>query len=293
MPLIYQEPLDDGSGFQIVLDRIVAARTTAVQEVLIADTSAYGRMLFLDGLIQSASSDEALYHETLIHPALVAHGHPRRVLIGGTGEGATLREVLRHRGVESVITVDIDAEVVALCRELLPEWGAGSLDDPRVEARIEDFAATVASAEAGAFDVIVSDLTGPHDEGPEAALWSPGFFRGIARALADDGVFVCQAGELDPVDLYMTRRVRSTLLEVFPTVEVLYAYVPSFGCMWGFAVASKGPFALCPDDLEARVAGLDLAGLRVYTPLAHRAACALPPFLYSILIEPAAVIDEA
>ena len=84
MPLIYQEPLDDGSGFQIVLDRIVAARTTAVQEVLIADTSAYGRMLFLDGLIQSASSDEALYHETLIHPALVAHGHPRRVLIGGT-----------------------------------------------------------------------------------------------------------------------------------------------------------------------------------------------------------------
>jgi spermidine synthase len=72
-------------------------RTAAGQELLIAETSAYGRTLFLDGLVQSAEADEPLYHEPLVHPALVLHGGPRRVLVGGTGEGASLREILRHR----------------------------------------------------------------------------------------------------------------------------------------------------------------------------------------------------
>lgn len=290
MPLIVHEPLIQGVSLQITIDRLIAHAVTPYQECIIADTSAYGRALFLDGLIQSAACDEALYHEILVHPALVAHGRPRRVLIGGTGEGATLREVLRHPSVESVLCVDLDEEVVALCREHLPRWHDGAFEDPRVECRIEDFEATIADAAAGAYDVIVSDITDPVDEGPSVRLWTRPWYREIARVLADDGVFILQAGEFDPVDLSMARSVRATLAEVFPFVRFLHTFVPSFHALWGVAIAAKRPLDLDPADLEARIDRLPRDKLRVYSPLRHRAACELPAYLDRLLHEPAAVI---
>jgi spermidine synthase len=276
---------------QLELQRIVVHRRTEFQEVLIADTEAFGRTLLLDGLVQSASSDEALYHELLIHPALVMHGGPRRVLVGGTGEGASIREILRHPTVEAVLTVDLDGEVVALCKEHLPEWSAGALDDPRVESRTGDFLETLREAEPGAYDIIVSDLTDPVEDGPSVHLWSRSYYRQVARVLADDGIFVLQAGEFDPLDLYMARCVRSTLLEVFPHVHFLHSYVPSFHCLWTFAVASKRPFDPSPADLEARIARLPDT-LRVYTPARHRVAIETPPYLEKILAQPGKVITS-
>ncbi|MEZ4454035.1 MAG: methyltransferase domain-containing protein [Nannocystaceae bacterium] len=288
--LIVQEPLIQGVSLEIQISRVIAQASTPYQEVLIAETPAYGRALFLDGLIQSAECDEALYHEILVHPALVAHGRPRRVLIGGTGEGATLREVLRHRSVESVLTVDLDRESVDLCRQHLPRWHDGAFDDPRVECRIEDFAATIAGAADGAYDVIVSDVTDPVDAGPSVHLWTRPWYREIARVLADDGVFVLQAGEFDPVDLSMARAVRTTLEAVFPHVRFLHTFVPSFHALWGIAIASKRPLDLDPPDLEARIDRLPREQLQVYTPLRHRGACELPPYLARLLAEPAPLI---
>src|SRR5690348_6275276 len=92
---------------------------TQFQALEILDTVAYGRCLFLDEKIQSSLSDEFIYHEALVQPSLVAHPAPRRVFIAGGGEGATLREVLRHPTVEEVVMVDIDAEAVAACRTYL------------------------------------------------------------------------------------------------------------------------------------------------------------------------------
>jgi len=287
MSLVIQEPMVGGVAIQIELDRVYVQRRTAYQEVIVADTVAFGRTLFLDGFVQSSSSDECIYHELLIHPALVIHGCPRRVLVGGTGEGASIRELLRHPTIEQVVTVDIDGEVVELCREHLPEWSAGALDDPRVEARVEDFAETLATAEASSFDVVVVDLTDPDDDGP-AHLWSADFFASIARVLADGGICVLQAGEFDPCDLTPLQSVRATLLEVFPHVRFLRVAVPSFSCLWSFAVVSMQPFELCPEDLEERVAKLPREELRVYTPIAHRAAAELPPYLKRLLLAPQA-----
>ncbi|MEZ4382354.1 MAG: methyltransferase domain-containing protein [Nannocystaceae bacterium] len=277
---------------QLELERIVAHRRTAYQDVLIADTEAFGRTLLLDGLVQSAYADEALYHELLIHPALVIHGRPRRVLVGGTGEGASIREILRHPTVEAVLTVDLDGEVVELCKEHLPEWSAGALDDPRVESRIGDFLDTIHSAPTGSYDVIVSDLTDPVEDGPSVHLWSRPYYRQVARVLADDGLLVLQAGEFDPLDLYMARCVRSTLLEVFPHVHFLHTYVPSFHCLWTFALASKRPFDPAPADLEARIGRLEVDKLRVYTPARHRVAIETPPYLVKVLESPGKVITS-
>jgi spermidine synthase len=104
---------------------------TTYQAVGIYDTVSYGRALFLDGKIQSAEQDEFIYHEALVHPGLVCHPAPRRVLIAGGGEGATLREVLRHNTVQEAVMVDLDAEVVEAARRHLTKWHAGAFTDPR------------------------------------------------------------------------------------------------------------------------------------------------------------------
>ncbi len=289
MHLILQEPEIDGVSMLIGIDEVIVQRRTAAgQELLIAETSAYGRTLFLDGLVQSAEADEALYHEPLIHPALVLHGAPRRVLVGGTGEGASLREILRHASVEKIVSVDLDPEVVALCKQHLPTWSAGSLDDPRVELRVEDIQTTLANAEPGEYDAIFLDITDPVEDGPSAALFSTKFFAQVARALADDGIAVLQSGELDPIDLRMSRAVRSTLQAVFPFVEFAHTYVPSFHCLWGFAIVAKQEIPREPADLAARIERL--GELRVYTATSHRAMLELPPYLQRRLEQPGPVI---
>lgn len=288
MHLVLQEPEIEGVSILYSVERLVAHVRTKHQEAIIADTSAYGRILFLDGLVQSAEADEAFYHEALIHPALVLHGGPRRVLVGGTGEGAALREILRHRSVERVVSVDLDAEVVALCREHLPQWHQGSLDDPRVELRTEDIAETLRAAAPGSYDAIVLDVTDPTDEGPSAALFSTRFFELVLRALADDGVAVLQAGELDPQDLTIARTIRSTLQAVFPEVRFAHAFVPSFHCLWGFALMSRRPLDACPPDLAARIGRI--GELQWYTESAHRAALELPPVLRRRIEQPGAVL---
>ncbi|MBZ5714321.1 methyltransferase domain-containing protein [Nannocystis pusilla] len=288
MHLVLQEPEIEGVSILYSVERLVAHVKTRYQDAVVADTSAYGRMLFLDGLVQSAEADEALYHEALIHPALVLHGSPRRVLVGGTGEGASLREILRHASVEKIVSVDLDAEVVELSRRFLEKWHAGSLDDPRVELRTEDIFDTLRQAAPGSFDAIVLDVTDPTDEGPSAALFSTRFFALVRRALADDGICVLQAGELDPLDLKLARTVRSTLEAVFPHVRFAHGFVPSFHCLWGFALMSRRPLDADPPDLARRIAAL--GELQWYTPTAHRAALELPPILRRRLAEPGQVI---
>ena len=118
--------------------RVLYEGRTRFQEVRIVETRPYGLALFLDGAPQSAVADEFVYHEALVHPALVAHPSPRRVLIAGGGEGATLREVLRHPTVEQATMVDIDGELVELARRHLEPMHRGAFDDPRARVIVGD-----------------------------------------------------------------------------------------------------------------------------------------------------------
>src|SRR5438105_11818183 len=104
------------------LTRVILREQTDYQLVEIVDTISHGRALYLDNKIQSAELDEFMYHEALVHPAMILSGAPRNVFIAGGGEGATLREVLRHRTVQRAVMVDIDAEAVKACRAHLPAW---------------------------------------------------------------------------------------------------------------------------------------------------------------------------
>lgn len=130
------------------------------------------RIVFLDGVLQSRLSGDASYHEALVHPSMFANRNPKRVAIIGGGEGATLREVLKHKTVEKVVMIEIDEKMVTLSREYLPFWSDCSnlaesapscFDDPRVEVYFEDAFKwfidqyTNADSLVEPFDVIIMD----------------------------------------------------------------------------------------------------------------------------------------
>jgi spermidine synthase len=295
-PVILTEPLGGGVSVSFVLDRVLVEGESEHQHYLIADTPAYGRALFLDRLVQSSIVDEALYHEALIHPGVMLHpgGGPKRVLVGGAGEGASMRELLRHPGIEHILTVDLDREVVEVCRTHLPQWHQGSFDDPRVELRFEDVQATLANAGDRAWDMVVLDITDPVEDGPSVELFTVKFFAEVARVLADDGIVAIQCGELDLVDLRVVRTVRTTLLEVFAWVQIMQVFVPSFHAMWAIGLCAKQPIDIEPPDLADRISTLagSLAGrgLRVYDIHQHRALLHLPKFLREALEQPGRVV---
>ncbi len=258
------EPIDE--GFVILepvglysrsiykVERIHVMKKTRYQEVMIADIKGLGRALIIDNLIQSSEIDEHYYHESLVHPAMVLHPNPRRVLIIGGGEGATLREVLKHSTVEKAVMVDIDGEVVEFAKEYLEFMHKGSFYDPRAEVVIMDGKEYLLKAETGSFDVIIFDLTDPYAGEVALELYSEKMYREAFRVLGDDGVVVTQAG-----NSFFYRDAYNMVLEnmarVFPIIEEYQAWVPVFGYACNFILGSKKyePRSVSAEEAERRL----------------------------------------
>jgi len=228
---------------------------TAFQNVLIADTYNYGRILLLDGAIQSAECDEALYHETLVQPAMLCHPEPRSVLIIGGGEGATLREVLAHRSVKSVTMVDIDREVVELCREHLTRWHREAFDEPRVQMVFKDGRKFIESDDAH-YDVVIIDIVDMLDNGPAQALYTRQFYEMLRRRLRPNAIVVVQGLEFSFLDYKEHAALARTLRTVFPEVHSYRVHIPSFLSAWGFLIASDWfrPSEISADKIDTAIA---------------------------------------
>jgi len=208
------------------------------QHVKIIETVPFGKTLVLDGKSQSALSDEYVYHETLVHPALLAHPNPKIVYIGGGGEFATAREVLKHPSVEQVIMVDIDQVVCDICRQEMPEWNKGVFEDPRLTVYYEDAHAFLKSYEGPAFDVIIMDIADPIEAGPGYVLYTEEFYKFAVTKMTTDGVMVTQSGSGSIFNwLECFSAIHQTLRTAFDTVIPFTADIPSFGCNWGFNLA--------------------------------------------------------
>ena len=192
--------------------------------------------LYLNGHLQFSSLDERRYHELLVHPAMAAATAPRRVLIGGGGDGLGLREVLRYREVEHVRLVDLDRQVTELARRhpALVELNGGALDSPRVSVENRD--AFAALHEDGArYDVIILDFPDPASYAV-GKLFSLELYRDVARRLEPGGVVAVQAtSPLFARGSYWTvvETLRAAGLHTLP----YHGFVPSFG-EWGFVLAA-------------------------------------------------------
>lgn len=279
MSLIIHEPGDAGLEIRLTVDEVLFHRQTEYQDVLIGETEAFGRGLFIDGSPQSFASDEGVYHASLVQPAMFSHPAPRRVLVAGGGEGATLREVLRHPTVESAVMVDIDRELVEACRIHLPKWSAGAFEDPRTRLIHANVFHWLVEVEPGSFDVIVLDLGDPTEDNPSQLAFTTEFYSLVERALAPGGVVVTQACELDLAATHDFRSVRSTIGSVFGHTVPYTAMIPSFFSIWGFLLAARSPLPSTPPDLEARWRAAGGETWKHYDPAGHAALLYLPPGL--------------
>ena len=259
------------------IDAVVYYKKTTYQVAEIIDTKSYGRCLVLDGKMQSSQIDEFIYHEALVHPAMLTHPSPKRVFVVGGGEGATLREVLRHQSVESVLMVDIDQEVVEACKAYLPEWHQGAFSDPRVSLRFTD-ARKLLEEEDIRYDIIIIDISEPVEEGPAYLLYTKEFYQLVMERLSEDGLIALQAGTTTTPYLLNFTAVCKTLKEVFPVVAPYQASIPSFGLPWGFALASKGldPRTLSPEEIDRRIAQRLRGVLQSYDGQTHLGQFLLP-----------------
>ncbi|MCU0586641.1 MAG: fused MFS/spermidine synthase [Syntrophobacteraceae bacterium] len=208
-------------------ERVVFRGRSRYQRIDIVDTLAHGRMLFLDGIAQSAESDEFIYHEMLVHPAMFSQSRPRSVLIIGGAEGATLREVLLHPTVERVVMVDIDAELVEVCRAHLASWHRGSFEDPRVELAIDDGRRFLARSHER-FDCIILDLSDPEEGSPARLLFTLEFYGLVRDRLSPGGAVAVQGEAIGPADIALHARIKNTLDRVFPRVMACPYTLPSF-----------------------------------------------------------------
>jgi len=253
----HNEDIRPGVKLQIDLKSIIFSTHSEYQKIQVIE-SAFGKVLITDGKTQSAQVDEHVYHESLVHPSLVQsgllsgimspdkQGEQRKqnlsVFIGGGGELATAREVLRHKSVDRVVMVDLDKTVVDVCKKYLPEWGGDEvLSNPRFELIVGDAYKYLTECKEK-FDVIIMDISDPIEAGPGIMLYTKEFYDHAKTLLNDpNGVFVTQAGyagqwEESDSDVCFAPII-NTLQSTFEHVVPYSTYIPSFGSPWGFVMA--------------------------------------------------------
>lgn len=218
------------------VESFLVNRRTEYQQIEIADTPTFGRILILDGKIQSSEADEYIYHEALVHPAMLMCPAPRRILVIGGGEGATLREIFKHPAVENVVMVDLDRQVVDLCREHLPGWHQGSFEDSRLKLIFAD-AREYLTVSGDLFDVIISDVPEPLEMGPALKLFTRQYFSLIKERLTDKGIFSLQAGDYGLPFIETHSAIYNTIKQVFSHPKSYRSFIPSFNTEWGFIIA--------------------------------------------------------
>jgi spermidine synthase len=238
-------------------DSVILRESSEYQRVVVTSGPS-GVRLFLNGNLQFHSRDEYRYHEALVHPAMAAHGAPKRVLVLGGGDGMAVREVLRHASVQQVVLVELDPHMTRLFsqRDLLSTLNSRSLSDPRVRTVNAD-AFTWLEANRESFDVIVVDFPDPSNFSL-GKLYTTTLYQRADQALAAGGFMVVQTtSPLVARKSFWT--VVTTLEAVGLTTAPYHAHVPSFG-EWGFVIASRRPWQP-PRALPAGLRFLSVEGI--------------------------------
>ncbi len=273
----FSETLYDSYGQVFRIDEMLFEAKSEHQHIIIFKNAAFGRVLALDGVVQTTERDEFIYHEMLAHVPILAHGNVKRVLIIGGGDGGMLREVVRHKAVERITQVEIDRQVIDMCKTHLPRHSAGAFDDPRLEIVVDDGLNFVRTTD-GRFDLIISDSTDPI--GPGEALFREDFYLACNACLNPGGILVTQNG----VAFMQVGEVEATaswLGRIFKDWHFYGAAIPTYiGGIMVFGWASDAP-GLRRTDLATIKRRYEQSGIdtRYYNPEIHVAAFALPQYV--------------
>lgn len=276
----FTETLYDPIAQTFRIDKLYFEEKTGHQHLMIFHNALLGRVMALDGVVQTTERDEFIYHEMLTHVPLFAHGQARQVLIIGGGDGAMLREVLKHSQVE-VTMVEIDQAVIDMSKTYLPNHSQGAFENPRANIVIADGMEFVRDTDQR-FDVIISDSTDPI--GPGEVLFTDDFYAQCKRILNPGGILVAQNG----VAFFQMDEVTTThrrMAAHFSDQTFYGAAVPTYyGGIMTFAWGSEEALLREVDVslLQQRFAAADIV-TRYYTPAIHKAAFALPRYIETAL----------
>jgi len=267
-------------GQRFLVKRELARVQSDFQDIMVFESYSHGRVMLLDGVVQITEKDEFVYQEMLTHVPLLAHGEAKRVLIIGAGDGGVLKRVLQHRNVEKAVMVEIDGEVIRLCKEHMPNIGGDAWNDPRAEVIVGDGIDYVRKAEAGSFDVVIVDSTDPIGVGE--VLFTDEFYANAARLLSDRGLIVNQCG----VPAMQAEELAETSIrrgKAFPDIWAYVAAVPTYvGGFMTLGWAAKDATLRQADTstIRARAEAAGILGRTEYwTPEIHTGAFNLPPYI--------------
>ena len=247
------------------------------QNIVIFQNAEFGRVLALDGIIQTTEADEPFYHEMIVHVPMMAHGRAKRVLIIGGGDGGTLREVLRHKCVEKVTMVDLDGEVVSLSKKYLPNQSKGAFENPKTQLLIQDGIEFVKNTK-DKFDVIICDTTDP--VGPGEVLFTSDFYANCKKILNQNGLIVTQNG-VPFINNGASAVALQNLVPHFKDARFFVTSVPTYvGSFMTFSFATDNPkyHDISVEELSRRLSALD-GKMHYYTPEIHKASFALPQYI--------------
>lgn len=231
------QPNQGGEYSLLALDKILySGRLPQGQQVLIADCPKYGRVIVFDGSLQSAEIDQQLYHELLVHPALLMHPNPRRVLLVGGAEGGALPQILEHRSVESVTMIGCHPELINLAKQHLQSWHKDAFADPRVRV-FEGCPREFLSERTLKYDVVICDPLDLDLQSENRSSYSKQFFALLRSRLSAGGMLAVQGMQLAPGrdEHFLLKR---TIASVFSEVHSYHAMIPSFLSDWAFIIAS-------------------------------------------------------
>ncbi len=278
----FEETLYDAHGQIFSIEDVYFEDKSEHQHIIIFHNSKFGRVMALDGIIQTTEKDEFIYHEMLTHVPILAHGTAENILIIGGGDGGMLRETLRHKEVKTVTMVEIDKAVVDMCVKYLPRHSQGAFDDPRLNLVIADGAKFVAESK-DAFDVIIVDSTDPI--GPGEVLFQMDFYNNCHRIMNENGIIVTQNGVafMQPDEIKNTHNCFS---QIFQDHHFYVAAVPTY-------IGGDMAFGWGSDSLLHRQVDLDTIKqrfenanfrTRYYNPEVHLGCFALPQYIVDLTI---------
>ncbi len=272
MDIWFTEEDENSLRYSYKIKKVLFEGQSEFQKIVVVDTVAYGKMLVIDGFVMITEADEFVYHEMISHIPACLHRDPKRVVVIGGGDGGTVRELLKHPGIEEIILCEIDEMVVDQSRKWFPQVAVG-LDDPRVTVKIGDGIAYMAEQNENV-DIAVIDSTDPI--GPGEGLFSTSFYKSVSRALKPGGLMVAQS-ESPWYDTPILQRIYKNISGGFPHIRPYLGSVPTYPRgLWTWTLASMDP--IDPDAFDRQRFAKVSSDLSYLTESGFTGAFALPPF---------------
>ena len=277
MELWFTENHSEFAKMSIKISKHLYGAQSEFQRIDVFESPEFGRFFTLDGLMMMAEKDEFAYHEMMVHVPMAINPAIQKILIIGAGDGGVVREVAKYTGIAKMDMVEIDEQVVEVCRRFLPQT-ASSLDDARLTIYFQDGLRFVRKAK-NEYDLIIVDSTDA--EGPGEGLFTREFYGNCYTALRENGILVNQLGSpYYTADAKAMLRAYGKLRHVFDIHTAYQAHIPTYPSghwLFGYGAKTLQPTGVSPDWDKLGIA------TKYYNTELHRGAFALPTYVRDML----------